>query len=173
MRAVWQSTAGVVRHVVYDLVATLKSTPIVRLAKITAVLVLAAIPGSVRADNAPQLQVQVVCELTGAAVTVPFAFRKARCRFGCREFHFIVIAIEAGYIQHLRGSRQHAEDSHLHLPAFLQLSDLLALLEAAELERQLQEFGDLFTQIDLGEDRSREGLRPPTPSARRQRGLRS
>ncbi len=33
------------------------------------ILVLAAIPGSVRADNAPHLQVQVVCELTGAAVT--------------------------------------------------------------------------------------------------------
>ena len=33
------------------------------------ILVLAAIPGTVRADNAPQLQVKVVCELTGAAVT--------------------------------------------------------------------------------------------------------
>jgi len=34
------------------------------------VFVLTAIPGSVRADNAPKLRVRVVCELTGAAVTV-------------------------------------------------------------------------------------------------------
>jgi len=34
------------------------------------ILVLTAIPGSVRADNAPSLRVRVVCELTGAAVTV-------------------------------------------------------------------------------------------------------
>ncbi len=33
------------------------------------ILVLAAIPGSVRADNAPRLQVRIVCELTGAAVS--------------------------------------------------------------------------------------------------------
>jgi len=34
------------------------------------VLVLTAIPGSIRTDNAPELPVRVVCELTGAAVSV-------------------------------------------------------------------------------------------------------
>ena len=48
------------------------------------ILVLAAIPSSVRADNAPQLQVQVVCELAGAAVT-----GEAKSMLKQRQIHVI------------------------------------------------------------------------------------